>query len=83
LRYAGPVTRQICLASGDLRAFVGQGDQHADFAFACDVPAGPVAFVSTIKLRKAGFHAAIDTSDTSCAALRSFIDRKLLPPARS
>src|SRR2546429_503937 len=41
------------LASGDLRAFVGQGDQHADFAFAYGAPAAPVAFVSTIKLRKA------------------------------
>jgi nucleoside-diphosphate-sugar epimerase len=71
------------LASGDLRAFVGQGDQHADFAFAYGAPAGPVAFVSTIKLRKAGFNAAIDTSEAFRAALQSFIDRKLLPPARS
>ncbi|MFD1560086.1 SDR family oxidoreductase [Paraburkholderia silviterrae] len=69
------------LASGDLRAFVGQGDQHADFAFAYGAPAGPVAFVSTIKLRKAGFNAAIDTRDAFCAALQSFIDRKLLPPS--
>ena len=29
------------LASGDLRSFVGQGDQHADFAFAYGAPAGP------------------------------------------
>jgi len=70
------------LASGDLRAFVGQGDQHADFAFAFGAPAGPVAFVSTVKLRKAGFNAAIDTRDAFCASLRSFIDRRLLPPAR-
>ena len=70
------VTRH-CLAGGDLRAFVGQGDQHADFAFAYGAPAGPVAFVSTIKLRKAGFNAAIDTRDAFCAALRSFIDRRL------
>ena len=70
------------LVSGDLRAFVGQGDQHADFAFAYGAPAGPVAFVSTIKLRKAGFHAVTDTRDAFCAALQSFIDRKLLPPAR-
>jgi nucleoside-diphosphate-sugar epimerase len=69
------------LASGDLRAFVGQGDQHADFAFAYGAPAGPVAFVSTIKLRKAGFNAAVDTRDAFCAALRSFIDKRLLPPA--
>jgi nucleoside-diphosphate-sugar epimerase len=70
------------LASADLREFVGQGDQHADFAFAYGAPAGPVAFVSTIKLRKAGFNAAIDTRDAFCDALQSFIDRKLLPPAR-
>jgi nucleoside-diphosphate-sugar epimerase len=68
------------LASGDLRTFVGQGDQHADFAFAYGAPAGPVAFVSTIKLRKAGFNAAVDTRDAFCGALQSFIDRKLLPP---
>jgi nucleoside-diphosphate-sugar epimerase len=77
------VVAKYGLASGDLRAFVGQGDQHADFAFAYGAQAGPVAFVSTIKLRKAGFNAAIDTRDAFCAALQSFIDRKLLPPARS
>jgi nucleoside-diphosphate-sugar epimerase len=69
------------LASGDLHAFVGQGDQHADFAFAYGAPAGPVAFVSTIKLRKAGFNAAVDTQDAFRDALQSFIDQKLLPPA--
>jgi nucleoside-diphosphate-sugar epimerase len=71
------------LASEDLRAFIGQGDQHADFAFAYGAPAGPVAFVSTIKLRKAGFNAAVDTRDAFCASLQSFIDRRLLPPART
>jgi nucleoside-diphosphate-sugar epimerase len=70
------------LASGDLRAFVGQGDQHADFAFAYGAPAAPVAFVSTIKLRKAGFTAVVDTRDSFQAVLQSFIDRNLLPPAQ-
>jgi nucleoside-diphosphate-sugar epimerase len=70
------------LASRDLRSFVAQGDQHADFAFAYGAPAGPVAFVSTIKLRKAGFNAAVDTRDAFQGALQSLIDRKLLPPAR-
>ncbi|KWR90729.1 SDR family oxidoreductase [Cupriavidus sp. IDO] len=69
------------LASGDLASFVGQGDQHVDFAFASGAPAGPVAFVSTIKLRKAGFGGVVDTRDAFCDALQSFIDRKLLPPA--
>src|SRR5579884_3177437 len=36
-----------------LRELVGQGDQHADFAFAYGAPEGPRAFVSTIKLRQA------------------------------
>ena len=75
------IVKKYGLASGDLHAFVGQGDQHADFAFAYGAPAGPVAFVSTIKLRKAGFNAAVDTRDAFCGALQSFIDRKLLPPA--
>jgi nucleoside-diphosphate-sugar epimerase len=70
------------LASSDLRSFVGQGDQHADFAFAYGAPAGPVAFVSTVKLRKAGFNAAVDTQEAFSAALQSFIDRKLLPGSR-
>jgi nucleoside-diphosphate-sugar epimerase len=75
----GKIVAKYGLASGDLRLFVGQGDQHADFAFAYGAPAGPVAFVSTIKLRKAGFNAAVDTRDAFCDALQSFIDRKLLP----
>jgi nucleoside-diphosphate-sugar epimerase len=69
------------LRSADLHSFVGQGDQHADFAFAYGAPAGPVAFVSTIKLRQAGFNAAIDSQDALCGALQYFIDQKLLPPA--
>jgi nucleoside-diphosphate-sugar epimerase len=70
------------LASSDLRSFVGQGDQHADFAFAYGAPAGPVAFVSTVKLRKAGFNAAVDTQEAFSAALQSLIDRKLVPAGR-
>jgi hypothetical protein len=37
--------------------------------------------VSTIKLRQAGFAKTIDTEDSFRNALRSLIDRKLLPPA--
>ena len=77
------IVAKYSLASGNLRSFIGQGDQHADFAFAYGAPAGPVAFVSTIKLRKAGFNAAVDTRDAFCSALQSFIDRKLLPAPRS
>jgi len=68
------------LRSQNLRELVGHGDQHADFAFAYGAPEGPRAFVSTIKLRQAGFTRTIDTEDSFRNALQSLIDRKLLPP---
>jgi len=69
------------LRSRNLRELVGQGDQHADFAFAYGAPEGPRAFVSTIKLRQAGFTKTIDTEDSFRNALQSLINHKLLPPA--
>jgi nucleoside-diphosphate-sugar epimerase len=69
------------LRSLSLRELVGHGDQHADFAFAYGAPEGPRAFVSTIKLRQAGFTKAVDTEHAFRNALQSFIDRKFLPPA--
>jgi len=60
---------------------VGRGDQHADFAFAYGAPEGPRAFVSTIKLRQAGFTKVIDTEDAFRNALRSLIQNRYLPPA--
>ena len=64
-----------------LRQLVGHGDQHADFAFAYGAPEGPRAFVSTVKLRQAGFTETIDTRDAFRNALQSLIDHKFLPPA--
>jgi hypothetical protein len=69
------------LRSRNLRQLIGQGDQHADFAFAYGAPEGPRAFVSTIKLRQAGFTRTIDTEDSFRDALQSLIDQKLRPPA--
>jgi nucleoside-diphosphate-sugar epimerase len=69
------------LRSRSLRELVGQGDQHADFAFAYGAPEGPRAFVSTVKLRQAGFTKTADTEDAFRKALQSLLDRKLLPPA--
>jgi nucleoside-diphosphate-sugar epimerase len=71
------------LRSRNLRALVGYGDQHADFAFAYGAPEGPRAFVSTIKLRQAGFTKTIDTEQAFRKALQSLIERKLLPPANN
>ena len=75
------IVKKSNLRSRSLRELVGQGDQHADFAFAYGAPEGPRAFVSTIKLRQAGFTKTIDTEDSFRNALRSLIDQKLLPTA--
>jgi hypothetical protein len=64
-----------------LRELVGHDDQHADFAFTYGAPEGPRAFVSTIKLRQAGFTEAIDTEDEFRNALQ-FTHRPQLPAAR-
>jgi hypothetical protein len=77
----GQIVTKYELRSRNLRELVGQGDQHADFAFAYGAPEGPRAFVSTIKLLQAGFTKTIDTEDSFRIALRSLIDRKLLAPA--
>src|ERR1700732_2213948 len=69
------------LRSRNLRELIGQGDQHADFAFAYGAPGGPRGFVSTIKLRQAGFTKPIETEEWFRNALQSLIDHKLLPPA--
>lgn len=70
------------LKSGDLRSLLGQGDQHADFSMLHGAPAAPAIFVSTVKLRKAGFNATVDTRDAFKGALRWMVDQKLLPPAQ-
>jgi nucleoside-diphosphate-sugar epimerase len=67
----------------NLHQLVGHGDQHADFAFAYGAPEGPRAFVSTIKLRQAGFAGTIDTQDAFRNGLQSLIDHKFLPPTAS
>jgi hypothetical protein len=70
------------LRSRSLRELVDQGDQHTDFAFAYGVLEGPRAFVSTVKLRQAGFAKTIDTEDAFRKALRFLLDHKLLPPTK-
>jgi hypothetical protein len=62
---------------------IGKAHQHADFAFAYGAEVGPRAFVSTIKLRQAGFTEVMDTEDSFRHWLQDLIDRKILPPATS
>ncbi|MEZ0053370.1 nucleoside-diphosphate-sugar epimerase [Mycobacterium sp. MAA66] len=62
-----------------LDELVGAGDQHADFAFAYGAPEGPRAFVSTVKLRQAGFTGAVDTARSFQRALQTMMAQGLLP----
>ena len=70
------------LKSHDLRALIGQGDQHADFSFLYGAPAAPTIFVSTVKLRKAGFNAAVDTRDAFQGALVAYSGLKTGRPPK-
>ena len=64
-----------------LQQVVGTADHHTDFCFAYGAPEGPRAFVSTIKLRQAGFTTTMHTHDSFRDAFQALIDRKILPPA--
>jgi nucleoside-diphosphate-sugar epimerase len=61
---------------------VGESHHYADFCFAYGAEQTPLpAFVSTVKIKQAGFTDAFDTEDSFCHWLQVLIDRKVLPPA--
>lgn len=62
---------------------VGESHHYADFCFAygADSPP-PAAFVSTVKIKQAGFTEVCDTEESFTYWLQKLIDRKVLPPAR-
>ncbi|MFT4582107.1 MAG: nucleoside-diphosphate-sugar epimerase [Gammaproteobacteria bacterium] len=71
----------------DLRAIalddlLGESHFYADMCLAhgASEPPDPV-FVSTVKIRQAGFTMAWNTEDSFCYWLNDLIDRKILPPA--
>lgn len=59
---------------------VGESHHYADFCFAYGATASPPpAFVSTVKIKKAGFCGVADTEETFCRWLRTLQQRKILP----
>ncbi|MEX0840317.1 MAG: SDR family oxidoreductase [Parvibaculum sp.] len=69
------------LAAPDMASFVGESFHYADFTMAYGAERQtPAAIVSTIKLRKAGFHDVIDTEDMFRKWFRLFQEKRLLPP---
>ncbi len=62
---------------------VGESHHYADFCFAYGATsAPPPAFVSTVKVKRAGFTEVYDTEETFRYWLGKLIERKNLPPAR-
>lgn len=65
-----------------LREFLGRSDQYADFCFAYGLEGpGGAAIVSTIKLRRAGFHDVVDTEEMFRRWFKWFQEKRLLPSA--
>ena len=63
---------------------VGESHHYADFCFAYGATAAPpAAFVSTVKIKQAGFGQVYDTEETFRYWLRKLIERKILPPANA
>ena len=60
---------------------LGESHHYADFCFAYGLESPPpYAFVSTVKIKQAGFTQAWDTEESFRYWLQVLIDRKILPP---
>lgn len=67
-----------------LAALLGESHHVADFCFATGATqTPPPAFISAVKLRQAGFGEVIDTEEMFRYWLNSFIDRNIIPRART
>jgi hypothetical protein len=76
------IVRKHGLRPVTMEQLLGESHHYADFCFAYGVEdAGPRAFVSTVKLKQAGFTDAMDTEESFCHWLRDLMDRKILPAA--
>lgn len=64
-----------------LGELLGESHHYADLCLACGASQPPApTFVSTVKIRQAGFHAAYDTEASVCHWLEDLMDRGILPP---
>jgi nucleoside-diphosphate-sugar epimerase len=67
------------IAMADL---LGESHHYADLCFAYgEIDRRPPTFVSTVKVKQAGFTDTMDTEESFCHWLQVLIDRKVLPPA--
>lgn len=67
-----------------LADLLGESHQYADVCFAAGATnASPPTFLSTVKLRQAGFNGAYDTEASFCHWLRVLMERRILPAPAS
>lgn len=75
------IVRKHRLRPIGMEALLGESHFVTDFLFAYGLETPPPpAFISTVKLRKAGFTSVCDTEDMFRYWLSSFIDRRIIPP---
>lgn len=64
-----------------MNELLGESHHYADFCFAYGAEGPlPAAFVSTVKIKQAGFGEVYDTEETFRHWLRKLIERRILPP---
>ena len=74
------VVEQHGLRKVPMADLVGESHHYADFCFAYGATEPfPPTFVSTVKIKQAGFTEARDTEETFCYWLQKLIDRRVIP----
>jgi len=73
------IVRRHQLRPLSLDAVLGESHHYADVGLAFGAEVGPHVFLSTVKLRQAGFNGSMNTEDSFCHWLRVLMDRKVLP----
>ena len=58
---------------------LGESHHFADFAFMLGIPQGPVSFVSTVKVKQAGFTEVYDTEESFVHWIKVLQQRRILP----
>jgi hypothetical protein len=76
------IVRRHRLRPLGLLELLGESHHYADFCFAHGAKRVPApAFVSTVKIKQAGFCGTWDTEESMRHWLQVLIDRRVLPPA--
>jgi nucleoside-diphosphate-sugar epimerase len=77
----GDIVRRHGLQPLPLDALLGESHFYADLCFASGATQPPApTFVSTVRIRQAGFTEAVNTEQSVCGWLEDMMNRRILPP---